>query len=208
MKKNIFILSLFCFSTTVNSQIRLPNTLIGKSEIEFNTSFLGSNYSEIALGEIIYRKPVTSSLKLGVGAKFFWGDLNNTNYDQFNLYPAVFFEALYFIGTTKRQKWGIAWQTGYEFYKRNIGDYIGLNEEGPYTVRNSEIKSGFYSMAGISHRAILSNRLQLVSGGFLSIQRTNQEGIFTNSMGTRTIIDKRNNFGGVIKVGLVIRIGN
>lgn len=209
MKRKIS--TLFClvfFSTFVKGQKVLPNTLIGKKEVEYNISFLGSRYSEISLGEIIYRFHASKNLKIGPGAKIFWGDLNNPDYTQFNIYPGIFLDGLYFVGKTKRQKWGISLQTGYEFYKMKIGDYPGVDDTGPYTVKNSVLKSGFYAMAGASHRAILSSKLQLVTGGFLSLQRTVQKGTYTNVTGTKNYSDKRNNFGGGIKVGLVIRLGN
>jgi hypothetical protein len=197
---------LFFLGTVVKGQKVLPNTLIGKSEIEFSTSFLGSNYSEISLGEIIYRVPVSKNLKLGGGAKIFWGNLNDSNLKQFNVYPAVFFDAQYFIGKAQRQKWSISFQTGYDFFKKKIGDYHGI-DTGFYTVRNSVLKTSLYATIGASHRAILSKKVQLVTGGFLSLQRTNQKGEYTNINGTRNFSDKQNNLGGIFKVGLVIRLG-
>jgi hypothetical protein len=89
-----------------------------------------------------------------------------------------------------------------------IGDYNGIDETGFYTVKNSSLKSGLYATAGASHRVILSSRIQLVTAGFLSLQHTVQKGIYTNVSGTKNISDKRNNFGGGIKIGLVIRLGN
>jgi hypothetical protein len=201
----LYLCAVILTTSNVYSQKVLPNTLVGKKELAISGSFTGSNYSEIALPELTYRWPVSKKMKIGGGAKLFWGGLNTPDYTHFNIYPALFADAVRFIGS--RQKWSVNLQFGYEFYKDRPADYHGYDPTGAYIVTNNFLKAGFYSNIGIYHRAILSSRVQFVSGAFLSTQHTTLTYLFTNSMGITSNTHRQMNLGGGIKIGLVMGLG-
>ncbi len=185
----------------LQSQIVLPNNLMGKREFEVNASFLGSNYSEIVPAEFICRFPVSRTVKIGGGAKLIFGGLNTS---KTRWQPAFLVDIAKFIGG--RQKWSINVQPGYEFYKNTSGIYSGYDPvAGPYDYYLKE-KMGFYFLVGGNHRAIISKKFQLVTGIFNSFQDVRNQYFITyqSSPGLgKQNNDKKLNIGIGFKIGII-----
>lgn len=207
MRKKILLIlfstHLFCINGVIG-QKKLPNKLIGKNEIEFNVSILGSQYAEISPCELIYRWPVSKNIKIGAGAKLFLGEKNYPDYHLIGLHPAIFFDAALFVGKLQRQKWSINLQAGYDFYRRIESDFASVDNGGAYLAHDQYYKGSLYSTLGGYHRAIISHRFQLLTGGFISFRKISYTGIKTYASGSRSFNIGRMNFGGGVKIGMVI----
>lgn len=191
----------FFLVLSLSAQKILPNTKIGKQEFEFNTSFLGSNFSEFS-SSLIYRKPIGDMMKMGGGMKLAWGLLNEPRGKR-KYYPSIVLDIARFIA--ERQKWSINLQPEYYFFKRR-NSFTGNDPvKGPYDAE-SQLKFGFAFSIGGNHRAIISKRLQIITGIFNSYQYVKNEVIRKyQSNPNQPEVFRHNKFsiGAGLKVGLI-----
>lgn len=193
-------LSCFSFFNYLQAQKELPNLKIGKKEFEVSGCFLGSNYSEFGT-ELLYRLPVNRVLKIGGGIKLAYGSLNHTKAD---FYPVVLLDAARYIG--RLQKWSINFQPSYSFHSRQDGTWPGYDPAKGFYNYSIKQKMGFSFLIGGNHRAILSGKLQLVTGLFTSYQyvKTKYFQEYQSNPGQiQTVNWNKLNFGGGVRIGLI-----
>jgi len=167
MRKICIVPFSFLVTVIVVAQKKLPNSKIGKNEIEITLLNLRddskgfiANKRKVLGGEVVYRLSWKKYTKVGIGV-LVAADYEKLGSDLFG-YGAVFSDVTQFIG--KRQKWSVSGQLGHGMYNRKyeFDDSIAKGFD--------KYAGGMYYSISVNYRAIASKKILIIISPFFSLR--------------------------------------